>query len=143
MSAANLLSSGEIIKTLKERCNAGRNRHVWRKQFSARVQREHETIDDWLCDLRSISSKCEFGADCCAACEPTRILGQLVFGVRSDDNSKALLKLGAGLQLDTAVTTLRLSESATRQSTTLRSQSALSVNMTARSTYKKNKFKPM
>lgn len=57
-----------IITALKDRCNAGSNCHVWRQQFSSRVQREKEAISDWQCDLRSISSKCKFGADCCAAC---------------------------------------------------------------------------
>ena len=42
--------------------------------------------------------------DCCANCEPTRILGQLIFGVESDDVRVKLLEQGATLTLDMALT---------------------------------------
>ena len=119
--------------------NAGRNCHVWRQQFSSRVQRDKEAIDDWLCNLRSISSKCEFGSDCCAACEPTRILGQLVFGVRSDDDRRKLLELGPTLKLDDALKTLRLTEATRKQSANLKGSDAGSISRMSQSTYKKNK----
>jgi hypothetical protein len=35
-----------IIKHLRERCNAGRNRHVWRQQFAMKKQRSNETADN-------------------------------------------------------------------------------------------------
>ena len=139
MSADNLNNPEEIIKKLRERCNSGRNRHVWRQQFASRQQREGETIDDWLCDLRSLSSKCEFQEDCCAACEPTRILGQIVYGVRNEEDRRKLLEKGPALQLDDALTTLRTSEAALKQSANLRSSDAPSINMTTKSNYKKKK----
>ncbi|KZS02854.1 Uncharacterized protein APZ42_034560 [Daphnia magna] len=139
MSAADLQDPVAIITALKDRCNAGRNCHVWRQQFSSRVQREKEAIDDWLCDLRSISSKCEFGTDCCAACEPTRILGQLVFGVCSDDDRRKLLELGPTLKLDDALKTLRLTEATRKQSANLKGGDASSIFRMSQSTYKKNK----
>ncbi|XP_045031521.1 uncharacterized protein LOC116920640, partial [Daphnia magna] len=139
MSATDLQDPDKIITALRDRCNAGRNCHVWRQQFSSRVQRDKEAIDDWLCDLRSISSKCEFGADCCAACEPTRILGQLVFGVRSDDDRRKLLEQGPTLKLDDALKTLRLTEATRKQSANLKGSDASSISRMSQSTYKKNK----
>jgi hypothetical protein len=109
------------------------------QQISSRVQRDKEAIDDWLCDLRSISSKCEFGTDCCAACEPTRILGQLVFGVRSDDDRRKLLEIGPTLKLDDALNTLRLTEATRKQSANLKGSDASSISRISQSTYKKNK----
>jgi hypothetical protein len=43
--------------------------------------------------------------DCCTACEPTRILAQLVFSVRSDDDRRKLLELGPTLKLDDVLKT--------------------------------------
>jgi hypothetical protein len=110
MPSNDLQDPDKIITALRNRCNADRNCHLWRQQFSSRVQRDQEAIDDWLCDLRSISSKCEFGVDCCANCEPTRILGQLVFGVRSDDDRRKLLEQGPTFKLDDALKTLRFTQ---------------------------------
>ena len=53
-----------IIGKLQERCNAGRNCHVWRQKFSSRVQRDTESADSWLSDLRDLARKCEFEKDC-------------------------------------------------------------------------------
>ena len=52
-----------IIKKLKEQCNAGRNRHVWRQQLVLKKQIEGQSVDDWLCELRDIARKCEFAGD--------------------------------------------------------------------------------
>ena len=65
LSDEQMASHTEIIKKLRERCNAGRNKHVWRHQFAARKQRAGEPVDDWLCELRDLASKCEFNT-CCA-----------------------------------------------------------------------------
>ncbi|KZS05446.1 Uncharacterized protein APZ42_031345 [Daphnia magna] len=139
MSAADLQDPAAIITALKDRCNAGHNCHVWRQQFSSRVQRDKEAIDDWLCNLRSISSNCEFGTDCCDACEPTRILGQLVLGVHSDDDRRQLLELGPTLKLDDALKTLHLTEATRKRSANLKGGDASSILRMSQSTYKKNK----
>ena len=81
LTAAQLADHTSIINLLRTRCNAGRNRHVWRHQFALLAQLPNQTADNWLCSLRDISRKCDFGVDCCANCEPTRILGQLIAGV--------------------------------------------------------------
>ncbi|EFX84581.1 hypothetical protein DAPPUDRAFT_238988 [Daphnia pulex] len=83
-----------IIQQLRDRCNAGRNRHVWRQQFAMKKQRANESADNWLCELRELASKCEFLKDCCSKCQPTRILGQIVFGVYDDDVRRKLLERG-------------------------------------------------
>jgi hypothetical protein len=73
---AELKDADIIIGKLQERCNAGRNCHVWRQKFSSRVQRESESADSWISDLRDLARKCEFEKDCCVACQNTRILGK-------------------------------------------------------------------
>ncbi|KAI9550940.1 hypothetical protein GHT06_000605 [Daphnia sinensis] len=47
-----------VIQKLRERCNAGRNRHVWRQHFALSKQRANEAADNWLCDLRDLARKC-------------------------------------------------------------------------------------
>jgi hypothetical protein len=56
LSATDLEDADVIIKKLQERCNAGRNCHVWRQQFASRVQRDAESIDSWLSDIRDLSA---------------------------------------------------------------------------------------
>jgi hypothetical protein len=74
-----------VIQKLSERCNAGRNRHVWRQQFTLSKQLANEAANNWLCDLRDLARKCEIDTYCCANCQPTRILGQVVYGVHDDE----------------------------------------------------------
>ena len=124
-----------IIAKLKTMCNSGRNRHVWRHKFMTRSQRENEPADDWLCDLRDIASKCEFNSDCCSQCEPTRILGQIIFGVQDDDVRLKFLEKGANLTLDQAINTLRTAEATMKQAANLRD--SVGMQQIARSTYKK------
>jgi hypothetical protein len=53
LTTAELEDHETVIKKMKERCNAGRNKHVWRQQFAGRKQRPGEAADNWLCDLRT------------------------------------------------------------------------------------------
>jgi len=57
LTTAQLADVDTIIQNLKDRCNAGRNRHVFRRQFALRVQRPGEGIDNWLCDVRDLAQK--------------------------------------------------------------------------------------
>ncbi|KRY81284.1 hypothetical protein T4D_14380 [Trichinella pseudospiralis] len=45
----------------------------------------NESVDEWLSDLHSIASKCEFPSHCCGDGETIRLLGQVIFGVNNDD----------------------------------------------------------
>ena len=38
-----------VIEKLRDRCNAGRNRHVWRQQFALRKQQANEAAENGLC----------------------------------------------------------------------------------------------
>lgn len=111
LTAAQLADHTDIINLLRTRCNAGRNRHVWRHQFALLAQNQHQSADNWLCSLRDVSRKCDFVLDCCANCEPTRILGQLIAGVA--DNA-VRIKL-----LDQALTILRTAETSQSQAANL------------------------
>jgi hypothetical protein len=85
LTDAQLDNYKTVIEKLRDRCNAERNRHVWRQLFALSKQRANEVADNGLCDLRELAHKCEFTFDCCADCQPTRILGQLVYGVYDDE----------------------------------------------------------
>ena len=126
-------SHTEVIAKLKLRCNAGRTQHVWRQQFGAKKQQPGQSADDWLCELRDLAKKSDFVSDCCANCQPTRILGQVI----ADEVRVKLLEVGATLNLDRALTILRTAEAAAQQSTTLKHGDAKSIQAT--STYKSNK----
>ncbi|KAI9549418.1 hypothetical protein GHT06_004650 [Daphnia sinensis] len=88
LTAAQLKDHTAIIDLLRTRCNAGRNRHVWRHQFAVLYQLPNQTADNWLCSLRDVSRKCDFSQDCCANCEPTRILGQLIALTKPEKQKK-------------------------------------------------------
>jgi hypothetical protein len=127
LTDAQLDNHTVVIDNLRARCNAGRNRHVWRQQFSAKKQGTQQSADDWLCELRDLARKCEFQTDCCARCEPTRILGQLIFGVESDEVRVKLLEQGDTLTLDAALTILRTAEASNKQSINLKTGDAAAI----------------
>ena len=127
-----------IIKKLKEQCNAGRNRHVWRQQLVLKKQIEGQSVDDWLCELRDIARKCEFAGDCCGECEPTRILGQIVHGVFNDDVRVKLLDKGDDLTLDDALKIVRSAEAISKQAFNIKHGSSAAIQGT-RSAHQRSK----
>lgn len=149
LTATELHDPDKIIEIIENRCNAGRNPLVWRQQFANRRQRPNETVNDWLCDLRTLARKCNFKSDCCGACEPTRILDQLIAGVNNEDDRRRLLEKGSEtdedgepiLDLDSAIELLRSSEAARQQASTLKSGETISIQQTSKSAYKKGKGK--
>ncbi|KAI9550284.1 hypothetical protein GHT06_004923 [Daphnia sinensis] len=128
-----------VIQKLRESCNAGRNRYVWRQHFALSKQRANEAADNWLCDLRDLARMSEFTTDCCANCQPTRILGQIVYGVYDDEIRRKLREQGATLTLDRAIEILRVAEAASKQATNLKTGDAAAIQTLAKSAYKKNK----
>lgn len=102
--------SSIIIQYLKDLCNAGKNKHVWRTKFDSCDQRQSQSIDNWLCELRDLSRKCEFEVGCCHLCETERLLGRIVNGVADNDVRIKLLEVGPNLSLDQAIVIVRTSE---------------------------------
>ena len=47
LRAQEMANHTAIIAALRDRCNSGRNQHVWRHQFSAWKQLQRETVDNW------------------------------------------------------------------------------------------------
>lgn len=129
-----------FITHLRARCNAGRNRHVWRQQFASRKQGAEQAADDWLCELRDLARKCQFTQDCCDNCEPTRMLGQIVSGVYNDEVRVKLLEQGATLNFDQALTILRTAEASSTQSKNLKDEDTVAIQ--GMSSYKKGKQQP-
>ena len=139
LTETQLENSKEIIMTLRNRCNAGRNCHVWRHRFASSTQRENQSVDDWLCELRDLARKIEFETDCCARCTPTRIIGQIVFRVHSNEVRVDLLKKGITLTLDEALATVRTAEASGHQAANLRKGETAEIQR-VESTYKTHKF---
>ena len=139
LSKEQLEDPEKIMGMLRNRCNAGKNRHIRRMEFSQRVQRPNELVDDWLCDLRDSARKCEFSADCCADCEPSRILGQIIHGVNQEELRSKLLEMSEIITLESAISLLRTVEAASTQSSDLKLREARSVQVTRRLSYRKVK----
>ena len=139
LTAAQLADHLAINDFLRTRCNAGRNRHAWRHQFALCFQLPNQSADHWLCSFRDLSRKCDFGKDCYARFEPTRILGQLISGIEDNAVCIKLLELGDAITLDQALTILRSAESSRAQAAPLQ-QSDHAINAIRRSTYKSNKL---
>ena len=99
------------------------------------VQLPHQTADNWLCNLRDVSRKCDFGLDCCALREPTRILGQLIVGIADNAVRIKLLEQGDALTLDQALLILSTSETTQLQAASLQ-QGDQSVNAIKKFAYK-------
>ncbi|KZR99362.1 Uncharacterized protein APZ42_004799, partial [Daphnia magna] len=138
LTAVQLADHVDIIDLLRTRCNAGRNRHVWRHQFASCSQFSNQSADNWLCNLRDLSRKCDFNQDCCGNCEPTRILGQVISGVEDNAVRIKLLEMGDALTLDQVITILRSAETSRLQAASLQ-QSDHAINAIRRSTFKSNK----
>ncbi len=101
--------------------------------------RTNEAADNWLCDLRDLARKWEFATDCCANCQPTRILGQVVYGVYDDEIRRKLLEKGVTLTLYQAIDILRVAEDASWQATNLKTGDVAAIQALAKSSYKKGK----
>ncbi|KRY64366.1 hypothetical protein T4A_4571 [Trichinella pseudospiralis] len=61
------------------------NHLVDHQKLTTRKRHANESVDEWLSDLHSIASKCEFPSHCCGDGETIRLLGQVIFGVNNDD----------------------------------------------------------
>jgi hypothetical protein len=101
-------------------------------------QSANESSDNWLCELRELASKCGLSEDCCSNCQPTRILGQIVYGVYDDDVRRKLLEQGDELKLDEAIDILSVSEAASTHEKNLKQGNASALS---KSSYEKDKFK--
>ncbi|KZS04174.1 Uncharacterized protein APZ42_032919 [Daphnia magna] len=77
-----------------------------------------------------------FGQDCCANCEPTRILRQLIAGVADNAVRIKMLEQGDALILDQALTILRTAEATQSQAASLQTAA---INAIRRSAYKTGK----
>ena len=99
-----------------------------------------QAADDWLCELCDLTRKCEFAQDCCANCEPTRTLGQIVSGVYNDEVRVKLLERGATLTLDKALTLLCTAEASRMQSKNLKDGDATGIQ--GMLSYKKGRQQP-
>ena len=112
---------------------------MWRQELGNRVQRPNEATDDWLCDLREITRKCEFSADCCAKWESSQIPTQIIRGGNQEMLQRKLLEKGESLTLDTAITLLRTDEAASMQASNLKTEESAYIQAARKSPYKKDK----
>jgi len=137
LGEATMTSSTLIIKYLEDRCNAGKNKRVWRQHFKSCIQRPNVTIDNWMCELQEISRKCEFEA-CCNRCETEQMLDQFLFGLADKEVQLKLFDIGPGLTLDQATTTARTCETSKLLAEQLQPGPSVQA-VRQKSTYKKKK----
>jgi hypothetical protein len=89
----------KIIEYLIERCNAGKNKRIWRQQIKSCTQRQRLSIDNWLCKLRHLARKCEFET-CCNRCDVEQILDHFLFGQHDREVQLKLFDIGPTLTID-------------------------------------------
>ena len=104
---------------------------------SARAPHQSQSIDNWLCELRDLSRKCEFEVGCCHLCKTERLLGRIVNGVTDNDVRIKLLEVGPNLSLDQAIGIVRTSEMSKLQAE--QNHPGESVQSIHKSAYKKAK----
>lgn len=138
LASVQLASNIEIIKFPATRCNVDRNRHIYRHGFTMCVQNPNQPGENLLWSLRDLSRKCYFQQDCCAKCEPTRIVGQFVSKVSDNTVCIELLEQGDALTLDQAFSILRSAKTPKLQAAMLQQSNSV-VNAIQRSVFKSNK----
>ncbi|KAJ8033383.1 hypothetical protein HOLleu_23606 [Holothuria leucospilota] len=94
-------------------CAPRKNITYERHKFSSRVQQEGETIDQYVTDLRNLSTTCEFGD-----LKDSLIGDKIVCGLRSDSLRERMLR-EEDLTLEKAINTCRAAESSKSQAKTL------------------------
>ena len=80
-----------------------------RRTFNLRCQKEGESFDDFLTDLRDLSNSCDF----CGTCRESLIRDRVVVGIRNPDVIKRLCAV-TDLTLSQAVQICRANEAASR-----------------------------
>ena len=98
-----------VLRKFEEYCNPRKNTVFERHQFWSRDQQEGETIDQWLTDLRTRASVCEFGDQ-----KDLLIRDKIVFGIQ-DDRVKERLLRETNLTLTSATAICRAAEASCHQ----------------------------
>ena len=138
LGPAAMADHTQILAHLQQRCNAGKNRFTWRLQFRRCVQRPNLSADNWLCELRDLSRKCEWQVDCCANSEQGQLLGQIMYGAADPDAQLDFSKEGEGLTLNRTIVILKALESA-KQQVVLLQEGGVVQGVRYKSTYKTGK----
>ena len=101
------------------------------------AQRPNLSIDNWLCELRELSRKCEF-ASCCHNCEPERMMERIICGLADHETRVKLMEVGDNLTLDQVISTCRTAEMSKRQAEQLQPGGTVQ-GIRHKSAYKENK----
>jgi len=94
----------KVMDKFKERCQPLKNITYDRHVFFTRKQREEETFDEFVTDLKNKASVCEF-----ENLKDGLIRDQIICGIRANDVRKSLLKQSK-LSLQTAIETCKAAE---------------------------------
>jgi hypothetical protein len=95
-------------------CEGKRNITVIRYQFNSRTQKDGESFDSFLTELKQIIQDCEFGNDL----RDSLLKDRVVCGIRDESTREKLLQT-EDLTLEKCVNTCRISESSANQLKTL------------------------
>ena len=132
------LKYGKVKEKFENHFIVRRNVIYERAKFNSRVQGESEPVDSFITDLHRLAEYCEYGQ-----LKEEMIRDRLVVGLK-DVNLSEKLQLDPDLDLTTAVTKVRQSESVKKQQEVIRSgmpsaQASSSLDA-VKSEFRKNRF---
>lgn len=107
-----------LFTKFSEYCQPKKNTIMARFKFNSRVQKEMETTDQFVTDLRLIAKECEYGE-----LKDSLIRDRIIFGTRNDKIRERLLQ-DEDIQLDKALDIARSIEATSQQMSNLQQQSA-------------------
>lgn len=103
-----------------------------RARFNQRIQKDDESIDDFITDLHNLAKKCEFGL-----LEDELIRDRIVAGMRNTELSKAIQNLEEEPKLETVINRVRHAEVVDENIASLKPSHAPEVNFVSKKTNKK------
>lgn len=111
----------EVIKSFEDFCKPKKNSIFERYMFISRSQKEGESFDSFLMEIKRLSSTCEYGAN-----EKEMLRDRIVHGITNKDMQRKLLTMG-DLTCDQAIEKCRAAE-VTREQTASMNKTTASVN---------------
>lgn len=109
LSVADQVKYDVVIKRFTDHFIVKRNTIFERAQFNQRIQREGESVNDFITALYSLAEHCEYGT-----LHDELVRDKIVVGIR-DKNLSEKLQLDSELTLSKAIEKVRLSESVKKQ----------------------------
>ena len=126
----------EVLKKFAAYCEPKQNETYEMYIFCCRLQKQGESVEQWITDLKNKSQTCNFGT-----LADSMIRDQIVVGT-NDPKLKERLLRESNLTLDTAVQICQSVETTQQQLQLFASEDVRSINAVGQNSNKKKPFKP-